>query len=466
MRLSETIAVALRSLRMNKLRSALTLLGVIIGIMAVIAILTLGSSLQTQFKRDLDNFGANNLQVEVKFRDATREFEQVSDVDALIDTSTINAMQADLSPEISQIIIGEYPSYSGTFEVAAPAETAGGGSGQSGSGSSGSGSSGSGSGGAGSGSGGAVAVAADSGAPLPTLDGSLQTTNPGFIASSRYSIIAGRGLEDDDVASSRPAAVLSKSMVDELFNGDPASAVGASLDYTMADGSYLALIVVGVYEPPKSSALFSSGMPSDIALVPYSLEGQVSTMPGAGEAYPSFAVRVAPDADKQAVGRQIEDYLGANYRDDPDYTVKVTDYSEDLASFNQMVTTISLVVAAIGGISLLVGGIGVMNIMLITVTERTREIGIRMALGARRRDIRAQFIIEAIVVCLIGGLMGVILGSAVGMVGATMLGAFVTPPIIGIVISLLFSLAIGLFFGFYPANRAARLDPIEALRRE
>ena len=104
--------------------------------------------------------------------------------------------------------------------------------------------------------------------------------------------------------------------------------------------------------------------------------------------------------------------------------------------------------------------------MLITVTERTREIGIRKALGARRRDIRIQFITEAIVVCLIGGLIGIAIGTAAGMAGAAAIGSLVAPPLWAVILSLLFSLAIGLFFGYYPAGKAAKLDPIEALRYE
>ena len=160
--------------------------------------------------------------------------------------------------------------------------------------------------------------------------------------------------------------------------------------------------------------------------------------------------------------RAFDSYYATN----PDYKVEVSDFSEDLASLNQIFTTMSLVLAAIGGISLLVGGIGVMNIMLITVTERTREIGIRKALGARRRDIRMQFITEAVVVCLIGGLIGIAIGTAAGMAGAAAIGALVLPPLWAVIMSMLFSLSIGLFFGYYPAGKAAKLDPIEALRYE
>ena len=104
--------------------------------------------------------------------------------------------------------------------------------------------------------------------------------------------------------------------------------------------------------------------------------------------------------------------------------------------------------------------------MLVTVTERTREIGVRKALGARRRDIRVQFVIEAMIVCLLGGLLGVVIGGVAGMIGSAALGTFVLPPLSGVAVSLLFALGVGLFFGYYPAGKAAKLDPIDALRYE
>ena len=122
--------------------------------------------------------------------------------------------------------------------------------------------------------------------------------------------------------------------------------------------------------------------------------------------------------------------------------------------------------SAIGGISLLVGGIGVMNIMLITVTERTREIGVRKALGATQNDIRVQFIVEAMLVCLIGGIIGVILGGAIGMIASSAVLDMTWPPISAVIFALLFSLATGVFFGAYPASKAAKMQPIEALRYE
>ena len=135
-------------------------------------------------------------------------------------------------------------------------------------------------------------------------------------------------------------------------------------------------------------------------------------------------------------------------------------------SMTEMLSTISLAIAAIAGISLLVGGIGVMNIMLVSITERTREIGTRKALGATNGSIRLQFITEAIVLCLVGGAIGIVLGIAIAAVGTNMLGYAVSPSVAGIVLAVSFSVFIGVSFGYYPANKAAKLNPIEALRYE
>ena len=131
-----------------------------------------------------------------------------------------------------------------------------------------------------------------------------------------------------------------------------------------------------------------------------------------------------------------------------------------------MLNTVKLAISAIAAISLLVGGIGVMNIMLVSITERTREIGTRKALGARQGDIRLQFITEAVVICLVGGALGVALGVGLGSAGAALLGTAAKPSLSAIAVAVGFSMAIGVFFGYYPANKAAKLDPIEALRYE
>ncbi|MFS0022518.1 ABC transporter permease [Corynebacterium striatum] len=423
MNLTESLRMALTSLRTNKMRSLLTLLGVIIGIAAVIAILTLGSALKGQFTSDLDKVGANNFQVQVKERTDEGETDyyvesSVDDPDSLLTPEQLEQVRTALAPDIEGIIIGETDTYPGDLTVEGASESS------------------------------AVMV---------------QPTNPDYVTASQFTVRTGRALTDDDIAADRAVTMLSAATATELF-GD-ADPVGQTLNFAPLDGTDLELTVIGVYDSPDTGALIGGGGPEH-ALVPYPLAAQLSDAPLAGEAFSSVSIRAAAGTDKAALGARLQAAFDSMYADNEDYRVEVTDFSKDLASLNQLLTALSAAIAAIGGISLLVGGIGVMNIMLITVTERTREIGVRKALGARRRDIRLQFVTEAIIVCLIGGLIGVVLGSVAGMIGSSLMGYFVFPPLGAIVVSLLFALAIGLFFGYYPAGKAAKLDPIEALRYE
>ncbi len=132
----------------------------------------------------------------------------------------------------------------------------------------------------------------------------------------------------------------------------------------------------------------------------------------------------------------------------------------------EMLGTITLAISAIAAISLLVGGIGVMNIMLVSITERTREIGTRKALGASENVIRFQFIVESVVICLIGGMLGILAGIGLGTLGANLLGYASKPSLVVCLFAVAFSMTIGVFFGYYPASKAAKMDPIEALRYE
>ena len=167
-----------------------------------------------------------------------------------------------------------------------------------------------------------------------------------------------------------------------------------------------------------------------------------------------------------AFANQVEAFFAPYYASNDNYEIATSTMESMTESMSEMVHTVSLAISLIAGISLLVGGIGVMNIMLVSITERTREIGTRKALGATNGSIRLQFIIESMVLCLVGGCLGIVLGLILGSVAASVLGYSATAPVAAIFIAVLFSMVVGVFFGYYPANKAARMDPIEALRYE
>jgi putative ABC transport system permease protein len=203
----------------------------------------------------------------------------------------------------------------------------------------------------------------------------------------------------------------------------------------------------------------------DVVLVPYT--SAMIRLTGA-TTFRSFNVQAASADLMPSVQEQIGELLRQRHRIGPgrddDFLVRTQQEISDMATATSKVMTILL--GSIAGVSLLVGGIGIMNIMLVSVTERTREIGVRLAVGARRRDILLQFLIEAITLCALGGAAGVALGLGGARAISANFGWTTLVPANAIVVALLFSAAIGIFFGFYPARKAAQLDPIDALRYE
>lgn len=186
----------------------------------------------------------------------------------------------------------------------------------------------------------------------------------------------------------------------------------------------------------------------------------------ATDGYSQLTVVSATGTDTETFLEETENFFNRYYSRNEYYEVSVTSMESMLSSMTSMLTTVSLAIAVIAGISLLVGGIGVMNIMLVSITERTREIGTRKALGATNGSIRLQFIMESVVICLLGGAIGIILGLTLGSIATKMLGYAAKASVASIVFSVVFSIFIGVFFGYYPANKAAKLNPIEALRYE
>jgi putative ABC transport system permease protein len=179
-----------------------------------------------------------------------------------------------------------------------------------------------------------------------------------------------------------------------------------------------------------------------------------------------FQIKSKDNVDISTFTTELSTYLSNIYTKNIKFVAQASNMESMLESRTSMMNTVSLAISGIAAISLIVGGIGVMNIMLVSVTERTREIGTRKALGAKGSHIKMQFIVESVIICSIGGILGIALGLGAGSAGAKAMGYSMTVSPLVILISFSFSMFIGVFFGYYPAKKAAELDPIEALRYE
>ena len=197
--------------------------------------------------------------------------------------------------------------------------------------------------------------------------------------------------------------------------------------------------------------------------MPYTTALELSTDEEAGT-FTDIMISAKNSESVSKVEKEAKRYFLEQYRSNTDWKVETQAVQSALEESNSMMKMLSLAIAVIGGISLLVGGIGVMNIMLVSVTERTREIGVRKALGATNNNIRLQFITESMIVCMIGGIIGVLIGGGFGYFASSFIHEAKFPSLTSVLVSVSFSMAIGIFFGYYPANKAAKLDPIEALR--
>jgi putative ABC transport system permease protein len=401
------IRVAFRALVRNKMRAALTMLGIIIGVSAVIAMVSIGQGASASVQAQIESIGTNLLFV-------SAGAQNVGGVRSGAGDSGTNT----LTVEDLDAIKREIPSVS----MVTPA----------------------------------VNARSQLVASNMNWNTSVQGVSEQYPDIRKWTVQSGTFFTDADVRTAARVVVIGQTIADNLYAGT--DAVGQTIRVMN-----LPFRVVGVMARKGQDQ--QGRDQDDIAFAPYTtVQKKVLGSPRVQIAYVSA---VSQDATYTAQS-QITDLLRQRHKltasEGNDFTVRnMTDIAD---AANETSNTMTILLACIAGVSLLVGGIGIMNIMLVSVTERTREIGIRMAIGARSSAVRSQFLIESIVLSLTGGTIGIILGVVFSLAIPKLLGWPTLVSTLAIIGSVLFSAAVGIFFGYYPARKAAALDPIDALRYE
>ena len=400
------LKISLKALNRNKVRSALTMLGIIIGVSAVIAMVSLGEGARRQIQEEIASLGDSTVWVRagsrrswgVRSASGTMNTLKAADFDAMLNECPAVKAVSPSARSMAQVVFGNQ-----------------------------------------------------------NWNTRIEGYNELYPEMRNWTIAQGSFFDDSQVKAAARVAVLGNTVWQELFAGsDP---VGQTIRV-----KNLSFQVVGTF---KAKGYNSWGRDQDdVIIVPYTtvqkkfLGGALHVESGLVQAVNSRATYAAEE--------QIRALLRQRHRlspfQDDDFMIRnLSEIGEAAEATNRMMGGLLAVIASV---SLLVGGIGIMNIMLVAVSERTREIGIRMAIGARPSHVRIQFLSESIGLCLLGGILGLLLGVAVSVGIPLWLGWPTVISINSVVISILFSAAIGIFFGYYPAHKAAALDPIEALRYE
>ena len=436
MQLFENIGMALASVKSNKMRSALTMLGIIIGIAAVIAIETVGNSMTGSVTDSMAGMGASNISVSVVQKSASNTSGTAQGV-TLRRFKDSKPSDADLITDaMMQDFLDAFPGKVDHIELTQ----------QVGSG-----------------------TVAKYGDPTTTITATVSGASAATLENrdTDSQILYGRWLDDDKDAG-RKVACVSEKFVAQAIGGTAQDAIGKAVTLTINKDLYT-FYIEGVYRYTEDSysSMFSGTDDDSIQTDFYIPLDVAKSIAGAGAGYQSITV-VADGAAVNVTSfvDTVGDFFASYYTHNDSWTVSASSLASLLDSMSSMLSTVSLGISAIAALSLLVGGIGVMNIMMVSVTERTREIGTRKALGAPAAAIRMQFITESVILCLIGGIAGILLGLALGAGLSKAVGYAARPSLTAIVVAVGFSMAIGVFFGYYPANKAAKLDPIEALRYE
>lgn len=435
----ENIKEAITSISSNKMRSLLTMLGIIIGISSVIIITTIGGSIQSTLTATMNSLGGNMVQayVEARYPEndedwATWEQPDMTDSD-YVTQDMIDGLIEKYPDEVTGVAAQNYLG-SGTIKDDADSKN--------------------------------------------YANVNIDGITPEYLEYMKLEMHAGRNLTKADNQGKKRVCLIADTMAERYFAGkDP---IGETLSVATSDGGIFDFVVVGVYV--YNQALFGkvdTSIPEKDRvtelMIPlqtcFKLQGTDRT------GYDYFNLMIDPLADVNQATTDVLSYFDEMYANNKNFHVSAYNMASDLGMINTVLNVITIAVSGIAAISLIVGGVGVMNIMLVSITERTREIGVRMALGAKRRTIRMQFVIEAIMLCLIGGIIGILIGIGIGKVAgfviqnmysqyANYIIMTVHPSVTAIMLSLFFSMLTGVFFGYYPANKASKMEVIDALRYE
>ena len=403
------------------------MLGIIIGIGSVIAIMTVSESLTTSISKSFQEMGANNVTVGLS---AKSDEEEVRADGMRFGASGRNVSVTEEDRITDRMISKLKKTFKNQIAAVAVSESAG-----------------------------TASVSRDG----DSVNINVSGVNQDYFESDQVTLLAGRLIKKADLSGKKHVIVVSDQLVESMFDGDNDAALWQKINVNI-NGNYQDFYIVGVYEYESAGTVSDSDDVTTNAYIPLATEKEIMR---SDDGYTQFTIVTDTSVSSvSAFADQVEAFFTPYYASNDNYEIATSTMESMTESMSEMVHTVSLAISLIAGISLLVGGIGVMNIMLVSITERTREIGTRKALGATNGSIRLQFIIESMVLCLVGGCLGIVLGLILGSVAASVLGYSATAPVAAIFVAVLFSMVVGVFFGYYPANKAARMDPIEALRFE